>query len=259
MKTQKNAPVGVFDSGVGGLSVLKVLREVLPREDFIYYGDSANAPYGEKTAEEVTSVSENVVRALLDRGVKAIVIACNTATSAAAKYLREKYDGLIIVGMEPALKPAALSKEHPTVLVMATPLTLKEEKFRLLLKKYEDKADFIEVPCHGLVELIERGITEGEEMDAYLKDLLKDKTKGIKLDAAVLGCTHYIHAKDAIKKALGEDVTIHDGALGTAREVLHRLEAEGLLTDRGEDGKTEIFNSAHDEALLKLSHELLAK
>jgi len=258
-----SAPVGVFDSGVGGLSVLRVLKEVLPHENFIYYGDSANAPYGEKTAAEVTVVAENVVRELLHYGAKAIVIACNTATSAAAAYLREKYASLPIIGMEPAVKPAANCAEHPTVLVMATPLTLKEEKFRKLIGKFEDKAEFIDVPCHGLVELIERGITDGDEMDAYLSGLLTPHVSGRKIDAAVLGCTHYIHAREAIEKALrkltGNDVEIHDGALGTARETLHRLSDAGLLNPSDAPGYAEVLNSSGSEEHLRLSWELLEK
>ena len=256
---KKSAPVGVFDSGVGGISVLKVLHSVLPQENFIYCGDSANAPYGEKTADEVREVSEAVVKRLLDMGAKAIVIACNTATSAAAAYLREKYADVPIIGMEPAVKPAAMSAEHPSVLVMATPLTIRETKFRRLIEKYKDDASFIDVPCHGLVELIERGITEGDEMDAYLAELLREPMKGRKIDAAVLGCTHYIHAGDAIKKALGEGVAIYDGALGTARETRHRLESAGLLNDSQEDGKVEIINSSDSDELLALSWHLFEK
>lgn len=256
---RNNAPVGVFDSGVGGISVLKVLHSVLPNENFVYCGDSANAPYGEKSTDEVREVSEEVVKRLLGMGAKAIVIACNTATSASAAYLREKYPQIPIIGMEPAVKPAAMSGEHPTVLVMATPLTIRETKFRRLIEKYKDKAEFIDVPCHGLVELIERGITEGDEMDAYLADLLREPKKGRQIDAAVLGCTHYIHAGDAIRKALGEDVEIFDGALGTARETRHRLEAAGILNDSCEDGRVNIINSLGSDELLKLSWHLFEK
>lgn len=258
-----SAPVGVFDSGVGGISVLRVLKEVLPHENFIYYGDSANAPYGEKTTAEVTLASENVLRELLSYGAKAVVIACNTATSAAAAYLRGKYEDIPIIGMEPAVKPAANCAEHPTVLVMATPLTLREEKFRKLIAKFADKADFVDVPCHGLVELIERGVTDGEEMEEYLTELLTPHVSGRRIDAAVLGCTHYIHAREAIEKALrkltGSTVEIHDGAYGTARETLHRLSDAGLLNPSDAPGYAEVINSSGSEELLRLSWELLEK
>ncbi|MBR5632526.1 MAG: glutamate racemase [Clostridia bacterium] len=259
INVNNRAPVGVFDSGVGGISVLKVLHSVLPNESFIYCGDSANAPYGEKTTDEVREVSEAVVERLLDMGAKAIVIACNTATSAAAAYLREKYADIPIIGMEPAVKPAAMSGEHPTVLVMATPLTIRETKFRRLIEKYKDEAEFIDVPCHGLVELIERGITEGNEMDEYLSKLLREPTRGRKIDAAVLGCTHYIHAGEAISKALGDSVAIFDGAFGTAKETRHRLQDAGLLNDSGEIGRVEIINSSNSDELLKLSWQLFNK
>ncbi|MCQ2456286.1 MAG: glutamate racemase [Clostridia bacterium] len=254
-RKSRRSPIGVFDSGVGGISVLKVLRETLPRENFLYYGDSANAPYGEKTALEVRSIAEDVTEKLLAYGVKAIVIACNTATSAAAGYLREKYPDVPIIGMEPAIKPASACAEHPRVLVMATPLTLKEEKFRRLEEHYENDADFIEVPCHGLVELIERGVTEGEEMDTLLHGLL-DPHLTEKIDAAVLGCTHYPHARGAIEKVLGEDVKIFDGSDGTSREVRRRLDEEGLTRRHGR-GRTVIVNSSDDADLLALSAKLL--
>lgn len=259
MKTisRADAPVAVFDSGVGGLSVLKTLRRVLPSENFIYYGDSANAPYGEKTCDEVRDAAHNVTRTLLSHGAKAIVIACNTATSAAAEFLRSTYPDVPIIGMEPAVKPAALSAPHPTVLVMATPLTLREAKFRSLIDKYKDEAEFIDVPCHGLVETVERGITNGDEMTSLLHGILDSYTEGRKIDAAVLGCTHYIHARDAISEVLGKDVTIYDGALGTAKETLHRLEAAGLLNTQNETGKTVIYNSSEDENLISLSERLL--
>ena len=192
-------------------------------------------------------------------GAKAIVIACNTATSAAAAYLREKYADIPIIGMEPAVKPAALSAEHPTVLVMATPLTLKKEKFRSLIAKYGDRAEFIDVPCHGLVELIERGVTDGAEMDSYLASLLTPYVGGRHIDAAVLGCTHYIHARAAIEKFLGNGVSIHDGALGTARETYHRLEAADLLCPSAAQGHTEMVNSAGNDEMLRLSWELLER
>jgi len=259
MKNSRSAaPVGVFDSGVGGISVLGTLTRVMPCENFIYYGDSANAPYGEKTTEEVRTIAHGVVKKLLDMGAKAIVIACNTATSAAAESLRSTYPDVPIIGMEPAVKPAALSAEHPKVLVMATPLTIRETKLRCLMDRYRDRADFIEVPCHGLVELIERGITEGCEMDALLHDILMPHLNSCRIDAAVLGCTHYIHVKDSIRSILGGSVAIFDGALGTARETLNRLESAGIANTSGAEGNVQIYNSRDDQNLLGLSEKLFS-
>ncbi len=257
MVTDKStSPIGVFDSGVGGISVLKVLAETMPQENFIYFGDSANAPYGEKSRDEVRECAHNVVRKLRGMGAKAVVIACNTATSAAAKFLRDAYPDFPIIGMEPAVKPAAAVSEHPTVLVMATPLTIREEKFRSLIARYADSADFIDVPCHGLVELVECGITEGYEMDALLHNILDCKIEGKKIDSAVLGCTHYIHAKASISSLLGADVKIFDGADGTARETLRRLSVMNLLNTTGTRGSIEIYNSSGDCSLIEISRKL---
>lgn len=258
-KCSNNAPVGVFDSGVGGISVLGTLTQVMPNEDFIYFGDSANAPYGEKSGEEVKSCAHEVTKRLLDMGAKAIVIACNTATSAAVEFLRGTYPNVPIIGMEPAVKPAALSAEHPTVLVMATPLTIRETKLRRLIDRYRERADFIDVPCHGLVELVERGITEGDEMEALLHSILDGHLKDRRIDAAVLGCTHYIHVKGAIQKVLGESVAIFDGAEGTARETLSRLDAAGLKNSADNVGHVTIYNSSKNQELLELSQKLFIK
>ena len=129
-----NRPIGVLDSGLGGISVLRELVKLMPGEDFIYYGDSANAPYGTRTPEEVIDLTKKDVEFLLERGAKAIVVACNTATSAGIQILRERYTDIPVIGIEPALKPAVLSKQNPKVLVMATPMTLREEKFHHLMQ-----------------------------------------------------------------------------------------------------------------------------
>ena len=257
MKTNSNRPIAVIDSGMGGLSVLSVLREVLPCENYIYFGDSANAPYGEKSSDEVRRITDENIGMLIENGAKAIVIACNTATSAAADFVRAKYPDTVIIGMEPAIKPAAMMAEHPTVLVMATPLTLQREKFLHLIEKYADKADFINVPCHGLVELVERGVIDGEEMDACLCNILTPYLDGRKIDAVVLGCTHYIHAAEAIKKALGGNVEIFDGAVGTVRETHRRLEAEGILNPSENEGMLVICKSSDDVDFINRSEALM--
>ncbi len=250
-------PIAVIDSGMGGISVLRVLRQLLPGENYVYFGDSANAPYGEKSGDEVRRITDENIDMLIKMGAKAVVIACNTATSAAAEYVREKYTQIPIIGMEPAVKPAATCAEHPTVLVMATPLTLKREKFLSLISRYEERAEFINVPCHGLVELVERGVVEGEEMDECLSTILSPYLTGKKIDAVVLGCTHYIHAKEAIEKAIGGGVTVFDGALGTARETERRLAELNLLNPASDGGSLTILNSSPEKELLELSEKLL--
>ena len=171
----KEKSIGVFDSGLGGISVLKELREAMPSEKFIYYGDSANAPYGIKTKEEITERCEKIIEFFLKEGVKAIVIACNTATSAAANVLREKYSNLPIIGMEPALKVAADGKIDNTIVVMATPLTLREEKFNNLMSQYDDDNIVIKMPCPELVNIVENDLLDDKEVvEKQIKDYYKD-------------------------------------------------------------------------------------
>lgn len=255
---KNKAPVAVIDSGMGGLSVLKVLRRLMPNENYIYFGDSANAPYGEKSGEEVRRITGENIEMLISRGAKAVVIACNTATSAAAEYVRAEYPHIPIIGMEPAVKPAARSGEHPTVLVMATPLTLERDKFKKLMDKYSSEAELIKVPCHGLVELVEEGICEGEKMEECLRGILSPYTSDRNIDAVVLGCTHYIHAAETIKKVVC-GAEIFDGADGTARETKRRLAEAGILNTSDDEGEVIILNSSNDESFIERSKALLER
>lgn len=247
-------PIGVFDSGVGGISVLRELVALMPNENFIYFGDSANAPYGTKPLEQVVELVCNDAAYLYEQGVKCLVVACNTATSAGIKVLREKYTDIPVIGIEPALKPAVLSKEHPTVVVMATPMTLKEEKFRHLMERFMEQATILPLPCPGLVEFIERGELESEALEAYLRKLYEPFEQ---IDAIVLGCTHYPFVKAMIQKIVGADVLIFDGGEGTARETGHQLEAWGVRNPLQEKGFVRFENSANRHELLELSERLL--
>ncbi len=251
----RELPVAVFDSGVGGVSVLRELAKILPNENYIYYGDSRHAPYGTKTLEEVRRLTFEHVGELFACGVKGLVIACNTATSAAVRLLRERYPGVPIVGIEPAVKPAACFKEHPSVLVLATPMTIREEKFRRLMERYEDQARIIPLPCPGLMEFIERGDLRGEDLRLYLSKLLSEYREN-RVDAAVLGCTHYPFAKDLIQEVLGSKVRIFDGGEGTAREMKRRLAGEDLLSGRTEKGRVEFRNSLPDPEKIELCRKL---
>ena len=252
--TKAMLPIGVFDSGVGGISVLRELMALMPNEDYIYLGDSANAPYGTKTLEQVIKLVQEDAAYLYKKGIKALVVACNTATSAAIQTLREIYQDIPVIGIEPALKPAVLSKEYPTVLVMATPMTIKEEKFHKLMQRFETKAKIIPLPCPGLMEFVERGELEGEALEQYLKTLFSPYQK---VDAVVLGCTHYPFVKNTIQKVLGEDAMLFDGGAGTARETKRRLEQRGLLNPTSEKGKVIFENSAKEERLILLCERLL--
>lgn len=251
-----NRPIGVLDSGLGGISVLRELVKLMPGEDFIYYGDSANAPYGTRTPEEVIDLTKKDVEFLLEWGAKAIVVACNTATSVAIKELRATYEEVLpVIGIEPALKPAVKAKEHSKVVVMATLMTLSQTKFNSMMHIYEDDANIIKMPCPGLVEYIESGVLEGPVLDAYLEKQFAPYDKA-EIDAVVLGCTHYPLIREVIQKHL-PGVFVYDGGFGTAKQTKRRLAERGLLSDRESGGKVEIFNSRNTEEILELSRRLL--
>jgi len=247
-----NDYIAVFDSGVGGISVLRHLVRTMPEERFLYFGDSANAPYGTKTKEQVRCLTFDAAEQLRNQGIKALVVACNTATSAAINDLREAYPDLIVIGIEPALKLAADSFPGGKLGVMATPMTLREEKFARLMERFSDTCEIFKIPAPGLVELIEGGKADAPETDDLLRQLF---TPYPKLDALVLGCTHYPFASQAISRVLGEDVALLDGGEGTARETKRRLEMAGLL--RSGEGSVTIENSKNDPNLLALSMQLL--
>ena len=249
-------PIGFFDSGVGGLSVMREALKIMPNENYIYLGDSINAPYGIKSVEEVKNLTFKAVEFLLNKGVKGIAIACNTATSAAVAELRIKYPDLPLVGIEPALKPAVELHKEGKILIMATSMTLKEQKFHRLMKKYEDIAEIVPLPCPGLVEFIEAGKLEGEEVETYLRDKLATY-KNDKISSIVLGCTHYPFIKNSLYKILGKDILIIDGGLGTAKELKRRLENKDLLNKRNNKGSIEIINTFNKKEIIDLSYELL--
>lgn len=270
MSDIRTKPIAVFDSGVGGISVLRELVKILPNENYIYFGDSKNAPYGMKTIEEVRQLTTDCAESLFEQGAKALVVACNTATSAAVRTLREKYPDKPIVGIEPAVKPAVSIRRStskmedgnentvtcPRVLVLATPMTIREEKFKNLMNRYMDQGEIIPLPCPGLMDFVERGDLHSPEFRKYLEELLYEYTQD-KVDAAVLGCTHYPFAKDLIREILGKDVVILDGGEGTAREMKRRLEVAGLMNPSKEKGKILFENSLEDESKIKLCKWLL--
>ena len=250
----KHDYIAVFDSGVGGISVLRHLRRELPGERFLYFGDSANAPYGSRTTEEVRQLTLAAARKLTtEYDIKALVIACNTATAAAVKDIRAAYPELIVIGIEPALKVAADNFPGGRVGVMATEVTLREEKFDTLLHRFDRECTITKIPAPGLVQLIEGGKVDAEETEELLRAILGPYIG--KLDALVLGCTHYPFAAKAISRVLGEQVVLLEGGGGTARETKRRLAAAGLL-EEGE-GSVTILNSARDEAMIARSWQRL--
>ena len=242
---QAEHPIGVFDSGVGGISALRAMIRALPQEYFIYYGDTANAPYGTKSTEEVLACVHRVTERLTEQNIKALVIACNTATGAAAAVLRREMT-IPVIGMEPALKPASEIRKDGEVLVLATPLTLHQEKFNSLMEKYGEGA--LRVPCTGLMELVEQENWQGAE--DYLKEVFA-RYDLKKVDAVVLGCTHYVFLKDRIRSMLPEHIAITEGSEGTARQ-LKRVLARNRLLKEGGEGRVELQTSGPREDLEKM-------
>ncbi len=237
-------PIGVFDSGVGGISVLRAMRAMMPNEQFLYYGDNKNAPYGVRSEPDIRALTFEGVRVLMARRVKALVIACNTATSAAADELRDHFT-LPIIGMEPALKPAALTRAEGRILVMATPATLRQRKFQQLMRHYGKYAQML--PCPGLMEFAERGEIDSPALDRYLAARFAPYA-GAPIDAIVLGCTHYIFLKRAIQRAMPA-ARLFDGNEGTARRLYEVLRGGDLLKGSGPGGAEFLTSGDPDKFL----------
>jgi len=232
------SPIGVFDSGVGGLSVLRHICAQLPHEDVMYFADSGHAPYGDKTEEYVVARALAVTEFLLSHGAKALVVACNTATVAAIKAVRLRYPELPVVGVEPGLKPAAAATRNGKVGVLATARTLKGDKFLQLREQISaaTQAEFLLQPAVGLVNEIEKGDLHtpaiAEMLERYVAPLLDQGA-----DTLVLGCTHYPFVRDGIERVLQaharSDVTLIDTGDAVARQLGRLLEAAGLLRPSG--------------------------
>ena len=250
----KTSYIAVFDSGVGGVSVLRELRRLMPGERFYYFGDSANAPYGRRTTEEVRALTLAAGRKLLvDLSCKALVVACNTATAAAIIELREAYPDRIIVGIEPALKLACDRHPGGTVGIMATDVTLREKKLAALMERVKRDCTVLRVQAPGVVELVEAGKCDTDEAVELMRELLGPHVG--KLDALVLGCTHYPFMKGAMGQVLGDGTELLDGGEGTARETKRRLAEAGLLFEG--EGDLIVENSSGDPEKIALTHRLL--
>ena len=251
--TLDQRPVGLLDSGLGGISVLGEALRQLPNEDYVYYGDTANAPYGDKTPEEVLGLVHQAVERLIELRCKAIVIACNTATSVSAGKLRQEL-ALPIIGMEPALKPASLLPGEGKILVMATRVTLALPKFHALMAQYG--RDAVPVPCPGLMECVERGELEGPQVTALLRQLLGPwLSQSVK--AVVLGCTHYPFLRKAIAALFPKETPLIDGNAGSVRQLRRRLEEEGLLSNRQEPGRVTFLSSSEEPSVLQRMQTML--
>lgn len=245
-----NNKIGLFDSGLGGLSILKELIKVLPCEDYLFYEDSINNPYGNKTDEELFKITSNIVDYLIKNNCKIIVIACNTATTSCLKKLREKYKDMIFVGTVPAIK-VACDNNYKNIINLSTPFTQKSNRVQELIHDYKsDYQTIYNISGSNLANLIE--LDKKKEINLLLNNLLKDYTF---CDALVLGCTHYSLIKKEFKKVL-PNTTLIDGTKGVSNEVKRQLTINNLLTANKTQGKIEIINSK-DNKLIERSIEIL--
>jgi len=249
-------PVGVFDSGVGGLSVLRALRRQIPAQPLIYLADQARVPYGPRPLEEVRQFSDQITRYLLDQGAGVIVVACNTASAAALRWLRQRYPETPFVGMEPAVKPASENTRSGVVGVLATPATFQGELYASVIERFAQHTRVMEYTCPGLVEEIEAGRLNGERARQILTaGLLPMLEAGI--DTVVLGCTHYPFAIPIIQEIAGPHVRVIDPAPAVARQTARVLEARGWLAAGDAPGPVRYITTAPDPAALQRPLRLL--
>ena len=246
---KKDLPIAVFDSGLGGISVLKELMALMPEEHYLYFGDSINAPYGTRPEAEVRQLTIAAAEKLRKRGIKAFVIACNTATSAAFEALREAFPDMAVIGIEPALAKAAEAFPGGHVGVMATPGTLKGARFLNNKARFDAACRVNPLPAPGLMELVEAEKYDSPEADALLDALLPQD-----LDALVLGCTHYPFTEPSIRRVRGQKVALFDGAVITAAETKEALAAADLLYEG--PGEVIVENSMPGERMVSLSRRL---
>ncbi|MGB7874978.1 MAG: glutamate racemase [Anaerolineales bacterium] len=256
--SSQNQPIGVFDSGVGGLSVLRAMRELMPEEPVIYLGDQGHVPYGPRPLEQVRDFSEAIARFLLDQNAKLIVVACNTASAAALHYLRDRFPNISFVGMEPAVKPAAEHTRSGTVGVLATPATFQGELYASVLERFANGVQVLQDTCPGLVAEIEDGKLDGERTRAILNDALRPMLdRGI--DTVVLGCTHYPFVIPLIEQIVGEKVRVIDPAPAVAKQAKRLLAAGGMKNQPGDRAQVRFYTSDDVPAFVSLLPKLLGE
>lgn len=246
--TSAEDPIGVFDSGVGGLSILRAMRALMPAEEVIYFGDQGHVPYGSRPMEQIQAFSEAITRFLLARGAKLIVVACNTASAAALKYLRAKFPDVSFVGMEPAVKPAAEHTHSGVIGVLATPATFQGALYASVVERFAANVRVLQDTCPGLVAQIEQGDLTGSRTRAILEKALKPMlAEGI--DTVVLGCTHYPFVIPLIQEIAGENVRVIDPAPAVTRQAQRLLEAGDRIRSSAERGQIRFFTSGDARAM----------
>ena len=241
-------PIGIFDSGVGGLSVLRAVRAQMPAENILYFGDQGHIPYGPRPMEQIRDFSEAITNFLLEKDAKIIVVACNTASAAALTYLREKFPNVKFVGMEPAVKPAAEHTHTGRVGVLATPATFQGALYASVVERFAKGVKLYQNTCNGLVQEIEKGNLNGYETRKILEDALQPMLEK-DIDTVVLGCTHYPFVIPLIQEIVGENVRVIDPAPAVARQAQRLLEAGGMLNESESQGRIKLFTSGDPQVL----------
>ena len=251
----KKRPIGMFDSGVGGLSVLRHVRALLPHEDIVYVADQGNVPYGPRPQSEVQRFSRAITRFLLDQGAKIIVVACNTASAAALAHLRATFPDVSFVGMEPAIKPGAAVTRTGKVGVLATLGTFDSQKYANLLLRFANGVQVLENPCIGLVDLIEQGLVDAAATHSLLQTILHPMlAQGV--DTLILGCTHYPFVQPLIEQIVGPNVTIIDPAPAVARQTARVLQTNRQLTRSHQQGQITLYTTGDVAQMARLSENL---
>jgi glutamate racemase len=256
--TAVHHPIGIFDSGVGGLSVLRAMRAQMSEEDVIYFGDQGHVPYGPRPMQQIQHFSEGITRFLLAQNAKLIVVACNTASAAALKHLREKFPEVPFVGMEPAVKPAAEHTRTGVVGVLATPATFQGALYASVVERFAHDVQVLQHTCPGLVGQVERGDLDGPRTRAILEEALLPMLEQ-RIDTVVMGCTHYPFVIPLIQQIVGADVRVIDPAPAVARQVRRLLEAGGLKRPEGDAGSMRFYTSGDAGAVQSLLPVLLGE
>jgi len=249
MSNSPTAPIGVFDSGVGGISVLRAIREELPNEAIIYFGDQGHIPYGSRPMQQIRTFCEAITKFLLERDAKILVVACNTASAAALKYLLENFPAVPFVGMEPAVKPAAEHTHTGKVGVLATPATFQGALYTSVVERFANGVELFQSTCPGLVQQIEMGNLEGEETRQILENALLPMIEE-RIDTVVLGCTHYPFVIPMIQQIVGAGVRVIDPAPAVAKQIERLLEARDTRNRSGSKGEIKFYTSG-DPGVLK--------
>lgn len=252
-----NEPIGIFDSGIGGTSIWKEVVKLLPNENTIYLADSKNAPYGEKTPEEIIALSVKNTEFLLSKGCKLIIVACNTATTNAIDYLRKNYT-IPFIGIEPAIKPAALLSKTGAIGILATKGTLSSKLFEKTTKEYTKNITTIEQDGEGLVPLIEEGKLNSSEINELLTIYLKPMLN-FNIDHLVLGCTHYPYLIPQIKKIIGENITIIDSGEAVAKQTKAILEKHNLLSTTTTKSRHQFYTNSETKVLKEILNDVFVE